>query len=400
MKGFASRSTVEAAWRWIDERTGPLSAERVTLDDAHDRVLARDVVSRTDVPLFDRAMMDGYAVRACDTSGATEYNRIPLRVTGQALPGLASGESVLPGCAIRIMTGAPLPQGADSVLPVERTQIELDTLFALGEVSPHKHVSHRGEDIAAGSVILRAGRRLRPQDVGLLSSIGVGQPDVVRRVRVRIIVTGNELLPRGSVPVGFQIADANGPMLSALVKRDGGIVVNDSIVADQPDAILAAMNDDVDVVIVSGGSSVGQEDHAPTLLAKHGNLAIHGVAMRPSSPAGMGELGARQVFLVPGNPVSCLCAYDFFAGRAIRTMAGLPPDWPYPRVRLPLARKIVSQVGRVDYARVFMIEGKVEPISIGGASVLSSTTRADGFVVISEESEGFAAASEVDVFRY
>jgi molybdopterin molybdotransferase len=171
-------------------------------------------------------------------------------------------------------------------------------------------------------------------------------------------------------------------------------------VADDPDAILAAMQGDTDVVLVSGGSSVGQEDHAPNLLARHGELAIHGVAMRPSSPAGMGTMANHLVFLLPGNPVSCLCAYDFFAGRAIRRMAGLPEDFPYVTARLPLRRKLVSTVGRVDYARVRIVDGAVEPLAISGASILSSTTRADGFVIIPEDSEGYPAMAEVLVWLY
>jgi molybdopterin molybdotransferase len=249
-------------------------------------------------------------------------------------------------------------------------------------------------------VVLHAGRRLRPQDLGVLSSIGVAAVAVVRRPRVRILVTGNELLPAGSVPTGMQIADANGPMLAALVERDGGTVDNPGIVPDDAAALLAAMREPADVVLVSGGSSVGQEDHAPRLLAEHGELAVHGVAMRPSSPAGMGRFDGKFVFLLPGNPVSCLCAYDFFAGRAIRALGGRERDWPYRRVRLPLRRKLVSQVGRVDYARVRIVEGQVEPLAVSGASVLSSTTRADGFVVIPGDSEGYPAGAEVDVLLY
>jgi molybdopterin molybdotransferase len=160
------------------------------------------------------------------------------------------------------------------------------------------------------------------------------------------------------------------------------------------------MQSDADVVLVSGGSSVGQEDHAPLLLAQHGKLDIHGIAMRPSSPTGMGLLGSRLVFLLPGNPVSCLCAYDFFAGRAIRRLGGRCPDWPYTVVRLPLARKLVSQVGRVDYARVRMVGNQVEPIAISGASILTSTTVADGFVIVPAESEGYPAGAMVDMYCY
>jgi molybdopterin molybdotransferase len=145
---------------------------------------------------------------------------------------------------------------------------------------------------------------------------------------------------------------------------------------------------------------VGQEDHAPALIAEHGELAIHGVAMRPSSPAGMGKFGQRLVFLLPGNPVSCLCAYDFFAARAIRSLGGLPREWPYRRTQAPLARKLVSAIGRVDYARVRLAQDRVEPVSISGASVLSSTTRAAGFVVVEQDSEGYPEGHLVNVWLY
>jgi molybdopterin molybdotransferase len=218
---------------------------------------------------------------------------------------------------------------------------------------------------------------------------------------VRIIVTGNELLPPGSATTPFCIADANSPMLSALIARDGGHTIHSGILPDDPDSIRDALLDPTaDIIIVSGGSSVGQEDYAPSLLAELGSLDIHGIAMRPSSPTGMGLLDGRLVFLLPGNPVSCLCAYDFFAGRAIRQLSGLPAQWPYPREKLPLAQKLVSAIGRTDYARVRIIDSQVYPLAISGASVLSSTTVADGFVVIDENLEGYASDCEVTVFRY
>jgi molybdopterin molybdotransferase len=204
----------------------------------------------------------------------------------------------------------------------------------------------------------------------------------------------------GTPPSGFQITDANGPMLAALVRRDGGEAVTGRIIPDDRAALLAALREDSDVTLVSGGSSVGQEDYVPTLLAEHGELAVHGIAMRPSSPTGMGRLGGRLVFLLPGNPVSCLCAYDFFAGRAIRALGGRSRDWPYRHIKATLARKLVSVVGRVDYARVHIDGTIAEPVAISGASVLSSVTRADGFVVVPADSEGFRERAEVHVFLY
>jgi molybdopterin molybdotransferase len=403
MRGFAERTTVNDAIEWIDSvlpALGELAREEVRLTDAAFRVLAREVTSRVDVPSFARSMMDGFALRGEDTYGAGPYNPLRLRILGTCLPGEPFAGRVKTGDAVRIMTGAPLPEGADAVLPVENTELDGECLLALGEVSAGKHVGQRGEDIQAGDVAGDAGRLLRPQDIGLLSSIGVGQVVVIRRPRVRILITGNELLPAGTPPVGCRIADANGPMLAALVTRDGGEPVSLGIIPDDAEAIRNALEGQVDVVLVSGGSSVGQEDHVPRLLAEHGELAVHGVAMRPSSPTGMGRHQGRLVFLLPGNPVSCLCAYDFFAGRAIRALAGRCKDWPYRRVRARLRRKLVSTVGRVDYARVQVCGQEAEPLAVSGASILSSTTRADGFVIVPADSEGYPPGTEVDVYLY
>jgi molybdopterin molybdotransferase len=153
-------------------------------------------------------------------------------------------------------------------------------------------------------------------------------------------------------------------------------------------------------LLISGGSSVGKEDHAPRVLAELGELSVHGMALRPASPAGVGFLHGHPAFLLPGNPVSCLCAYDFFAGPAVRRLGGRSMDWPYRQRRLPLARKISSAVGRVDYVRVLVRGGQVEPVATSGASILSSTTRSDGFVLVPRDSEGFGTGEEVEVFLY
>lgn len=417
MHGFARRHTVRQALSWLDSQLHRLDAEDVPLRAAAGRVLAGAIVSDVDVPGFDRATMDGYALVAKSTEGATPYNRMTLTVVGDALPGAPFALTVSRGEAVRIMTGAPIPAGADSVLPAESVENAVERglepprtrqdIFAIAEVSPGKNVGRRAEDIGAGTTVLDAGRVLRPQDVGVMSSIGLPRASVVRQPRVRLAITGNEVLPPGTKPRGNCITDSNGPMLTALAERDGAIVDVRDPIRDDPDAILAALQADADIVIVSGGSSVGIEDLAPSLVAAHGELAVHGIAMRPSSPTGMGRLGRRLVFLLPGNPVSALCAYDFFAGRAIRALGGRTKDWPYRSVRATLDRKISSPIGRLDYARVRVdpstalgAGARVTPLSVAGASVLSSTTRADGFVIVDDDSEGFAAGSEVDVWLY
>jgi molybdopterin molybdotransferase len=403
MRGFASRHTVAAALAWVDAQLRSPDPELVALRLAAGRVLAADAVSDVDVPAFDRATMDGYAVIAESTEGATAYNRLPLTVIGDSLPGRPFDASVGAGQAVRIMTGAPLPRGSNAVLPAEWVEDEAGaspSLSALAAVSPGKNVGRCGEDVVRGATLLRSGRLLRPQDLGVLSSVGFGEVLVFRQPRVRLVVTGNELLPSGSRPQGYRIADANGPMLAALVQRDGGVVDFPGLVPDESGPIVDALHADADVIIVSGGSSVGIEDLAPALVAQVGELAIHGIAMRPSSPTGLGRIDRRIVFLLPGNPVSCLCAYDFFAGRAIRALGGREKTWPYRAVRGRLTRKISSPIGRLDYARVQIVDGAVEPLSVGGASVLSSTTRADGFVIVPDDSEGFAAGTDVEAWLY
>jgi len=403
MHGFARRHTVQAALAWLDLQLHALETEDVPLRSAAGRVLAASIASDIDIPGFDRATMDGYAVVADSTEGATPYNRVPLTVIGDALPGSPSTRNVRRGEAVRIMTGAPMPAGSDAVLPAESAERDTNAparVLAVADVSPLKNVGRRGEDIVAGTTVLESGRVLRPQDVGVISSIGIDRVRVVRQPLVRLVITGNELLPSGSRPQGYHITDANGPMLAALAERDGAIVDFPGLVRDEAEAILSALHADANIVIVSGGSSVGIEDLAPMLVAKHGELAVHGIAMRPSSPTGLGRMGDRLIFLLPGNPVSALCAYDFFAGRAIRALGGRSKEWPYRKMRGTLTRKISSPIGRLDYARVRVDGDRVEPLAVAGASVLSSPTRADGFVIVDDDSEGLPADAAVDVWLY
>lgn len=401
MRGFATRQTVEAAWDWIAAHASQLDAEQVQLAEFHGRVLAQDVVSPLDVPEFDRSAMDGYAVHAAETVGAGDYNPISLRIVGRSLPGAPADVAVRAQEAVRIMTGAPMPSGADAVVPAEYATESADAVEITTTVSPQKHVGQRGEDVIAGTTLLQAGHILRPQDVGLLASVGLSSVAVVRRPQVRIVVTGNELVEPGNARSPYQIYEANSFILQGLIPRDGGIIENRICCRDDLDDIRRALlAPGADVILISGGSSVGAEDHAPNLVRELGELPIHGLAMRPSSPAGMGRIGSALTFLLPGNPVSCLCAYDFFAGRAIRLLAGRSSDWPYAAFEGRLTNKIASQIGRVDYCRVRISGDEIEPLALSGASILSSTTRANGFVIVPAMSEGYSAGTRVTALRY
>jgi molybdopterin molybdotransferase len=379
----------------------PLSPESVDLHQAAGRVLATEVIADVAVPQFDRAAMDGYALKGAESFGATPYNPLELRVVGESLPAHPFPRSLESGEAVRIMTGAPLPAGGDAVIPAESAQEASGIVWITESVPPGRNVGKRGEDIEPGTIVLRKGRVLRPQDVAVLASIGASPIEVIRRPSVSILVTGNELLPCGSRPEGYRIVDSNSVMLEALLQRDGGTVYSTLLIPDVPERIRAALDDRrPDVMLISGGSSVGKEDHAPRIVAERGELPVHGVALRPASPAGIGFLGARPVFLLPGNPVSCLCAYDLFAGPAIRRLGGRSMELPYRTRALPLAHKIASAVGRVDYVRVRIEDGKVAPLATSGAAILTSTTRADGFVLVPRDSEGYPAGNTVCVYLY
>ncbi len=401
MRGFAARADVEEVDRFLARRTRPLEAEDVALLECVGRVLAEEIRSDVAVPGFPRSAMDGYAVRGEDTFGASEYDPIPLEIQGSSLPGAPFDGRVARGQAVRIMTGAPVPEGADAVVMAEVCR-EIDGKVEVGAaVAPRKNVGAVGEDIAIGDRVLHRNRRLRAQDAGLLSSIGRARIRCIRRPRVRLVVTGDELLPAGTRPDGPRIVDSNSVVLRALVERDGGAVLPFELLPDDPERIRSAMQDpEADVVLVSGGSSVGQEDHAPRLLAEQGELDFHGISMRPSSPAGVGRIGDRFVFLLPGNPVSCLCAYEFFAGPTLRGLGGRSRGWPHRRVCLPLARKIASEIGRTDYVRVAIEAGKAVPLATSGASILSSTVRAAGCVLVPREREGMPEGAEVEVLLY
>ncbi len=401
MRGFAERADVEEVEDFLARSTHALPSESVGLLACVGRVLAVGVTAAVDVPGFPRSAMDGYAVRGEDTFGASELDVIGLELLGASMPGRPFGGHVGAGQAVRIMTGAPVPEGADAVIMAEVCSEDGERVLIRDAVAPKKNVGTVGEDIRSGTSVLQAGRRLRPQDAGLLSSIGVSEVACHRRPRVRLVVTGDELLPAGSRPSGAHIVDSNSVVLRGLIERDGGEVLPFELLPDRAEVIGEAIaSEDADVVLVSGGSSVGLEDHAPRLVAELGSLDFHGIAMRPSSPAGVGRVRDHFVFLLPGNPVSCLCAYEFFAGPTIRGLGGRARTWPHRRARLPLSRKISSSIGRVDYVRVAIADGTVEPIATAGASILSSTVRAAGAVIVPRGREGMPEGELVDVWLY
>ncbi len=406
MRGFARYTRLGDALKIVLSRVKRLGSEMVSFERALERVLAEDVTSKIDVPPFDRSAVDGYAVQAADTFRVSETKPKRLRVIGSAKIGAPTKLRVRKGEAVKLMTGAPIPRGADAVVMVEHTKIEGEHIAVRVPLTPGKNVSARGEDVRAGEVVLRRGQQLRPQDIGMLASIGKLGVRVFRKPRVAIVATGRELRRPGVRLGPAQIADINSYSLAAAVASCGGVANPLGIISDKPQALRRVLRKALkdDVILISGGSSVGEHDIAPDVVAELGELMFHGVALRPGGPTAFGVVRGKPVFCLAGFPVASLVAFDMLVSPALWVMQGLPPDWGCLRVRAKLTRKVTSTLGRVDVVRVrvWSEAGKLlaEPIRVTGSGILSSMTRADGFVLVPEDVEGFGEGVNVEVELY
>ena len=372
----------------------PLGSERVRVGAALGRVLAEDVVAVVDLPGFDNSAMDGYAVRAADLAGASESTPVVLPVDGDVAAGDTTRHVLAPGHALRIMTGAPLPDGCDAVVAVEVTDAgaEKVSVRLAPEVGPH--VRHRGEDVRARSVVLTAGARVGPGHVALAAASNVAELVVTRRPRVTVVSTGDELVPVGGVLEHGQIVDSNHLMLRALVEAAGAEVAAGVHLRDDADAVrafLAAPDGDPDLVITSGGVSMGVYDTVKEVLSEDGGVEFVKVAMRPGMPQGCGVVGATglPVVTLPGNPVSSYVSFHVFVLPALRRMAGLDPDddgafeavagasWP-------------TATGRAEMTRVVEDGGVVRPSGGQGSHVLGALAEATALAVAPPEVDGIS----------
>lgn len=407
MRGFSERTDLESALeilRGVVKDLPSLEEEVVPLIQGLGRTLATDVVSSVEVPSFDKSAMDGYALRAAETFGASPTDPAPFRVIGEILPGGAGGLEVGPGEAVRIMTGGPLPKGADAVLMAEHASEEGGRLLAHAPVVPGRNVARAGEDITRGETVLEAGRILRPADLGVMASIGMAEALVVRRPVVGILSTGNELVEPGSPEAGEpgRVVNSCGPMLEGLVRESGGVADRMPTVPDDPAALRAALESfDGDLLLTTGATAVGKEDYMPGLLAELGELLVHGVNIRPASPLAFGRLRDGLAILLPGNPVAAMVGFDVIARPALQLMLGQTEERRSRRVRGRLRRKLASALNRTDFVRVRLVgEGEVEPLRSGGSGVLTSVTDADGFVIVPRDDEGLEEGTEVEVFLF
>lgn len=368
---------VTAAARPI-ERT-----ERVPLGAANGRVLAADVVAGADVPPFDRAAMDGFAVIAADTFGADGEAPRTLRCIESVHTGGVPAKRLARGDCTQIATGAPMPEGADAVVMVEHTDRAPDGgVRILTPVYPRQHVGRRGADIAAGEALLARGDLLSPGRLGSIAALGKADVEVIDRPVVALLSTGNEIIEPGQ-PLGpGQIYDINRFTVGAVVKRHGGRAVGHPTAADTLDALDDALDacGGADVLVFSGGSSVGERDLMLDLLAGRGEVLFHGIAVKPGKPTIFGQIGGKPVFGMPGYPTSCLSNAYMLLVPLVRKMAHLPPHEPRS-VSVPAAQRIVSTTGRHQFYTVRLAGGEAAA-AFKASGDITSMSQADGYIEI------------------
>jgi molybdopterin molybdotransferase len=351
-----------------------LPAETAPLLSACHRVLAEDIRALQPIPITDRAALDGFAVAASATVGATSYN--PLHLPLHA-----------------ITAGEPIPPGTDAVIPLNMAQPQPpDAVECVEALAPGENVEGLGSVAAPGALLSAAGVQLSPSHIGMLTGAGFVSVEVIRRPKVRIVVAP-----------GSATTDSNGPMIQTLVERDGGVVADTVTVERTQHGIRNALDaEGVDIVLVIGGTGPGTDDHAAAALAEAGDLATHGVAFRPGETSGLGRArNGAPVMLLPGSPAACLFSYEMLAGRAVRGLGGRNPGLPYCSRLMRTARKIVSAIGITEICPVSRSgHDSVEPLPSFGETGLMAIVAADGFVIVPEASEGYPQGTSVTVYLH
>jgi len=394
--------TCEEALAQISARIQPIAdVEQVALRNALGRVLGAPVSSRINVPGHVNSAMDGYAIRAVDIP-AEGINS--LKVVGSSFAGRPFLEPLVAGCAVRIMTGAVVPEGADTILPQEQVEAAGDEIRLDGRHKHGQHVRAAGEDIAIGDQVLRKGQFVNPAELGLLASLGIPEVTVMRRPRVAFFTTGDELRSLGETLRPGDVHDSNRYTLHGMLTRIGAEVIDLGVVVDDPEALAAAFeraSQLADVVITSGGVSVGEADYTREILTRLGQVHFRKIAMKPGRPLAFGHLGNALFFGLPGNPVSVMVTFYEFVQPALRRLMGLEPA-----LRILLKARTVSELkkrpGRIEFQRGVLHQAadgtlEVRPTGDQGSGILSSMVQSNCFIVLDMETGKVPAGSLVEV---
>jgi molybdenum cofactor synthesis domain-containing protein len=387
----------------------PVGTEQVSISEAHNRVLAKNIVAPLNIPPFSRSTVDGYAVKAVDTFGASEDKPVSLRFCGHVAIGEPPRVVVEKGLAAEIVTGAPLPDGADSVVMVEQTNRRGNNVLVHRPVSIGENMMVAGSDIHKNETVLKKGQVLGSREVGVLAAIGLIEVTVHRRPKVAVLSTGTEVVEPGKALPPGKIYDINAHTLSAAVLETGGEPINLGIIPDKKDKLKKALEkalDSADAVITSGGVSVGPKDFTPQVVDTLGKpgVIISGVAVKPGKPLTIAVVDGKPVFSLPGNPTSSLFMFNVFVRPILVKLAGRTEE-TLPTVKAVSAQKMFPARGRRTFVMVNLTYDKagtliVSPVPTGLSGAITTLAKADGFVEISEKQQFIDAGKEIDVYLF
>ncbi len=402
LKGFERLTNVDEALSIFFKALKPkrLDAERLPVEEALDRVAAEDIVALDDLPPVDRSAVDGYAVRSEDTIEASQFKPRRLRLIGKGVVGK--------GRVTRIWTGNPVPRGATAVVMLEHTRQLKGSIEVITAVTPGENVSRRGEDIKKGEVAVQSGTRLQPHHIGFVVALGITRINVVRKPKIALLSTGNELVEFGRKPRADQVVNSNRFVIAGLCQELGAEPLYFGIAKDNENEISKRIIDGLekaDVVITTGGTSVGAADLVPIVVSRlsRPGIIVHGVAMRPGMPTALGILKGKPIFILSGNPVAAIIGFEAFARPTIQKLLGVE-DESRPMMKAKLTKRVVGALGRRVYLRVkaFETAGELfaEPVRTRGSALYSTMTKANGFVIIPEDREGLDEGETVTVYLF
>lgn len=405
----AAQAAIQAYIEPMRQRVG---TERVALMDAPGRLLAEPLFADRDQPPFDNAAVDGYAVRAAETRGATLATPVSLRCLGEVAAGTVGRMTVVPGACVRVMTGAPLPVGADAMVMAEDSRTADSgereaSVFVTAEARKGDHVRRQGQDARQGAVVLREGTRLSAAEIGLLATFGVAEPVCVRLPRVAVVSTGDELVPADALPGAGQIRDSNRYTLAALVRETGAVLHSMTHLPDEEAATETAFralsgldgSPAADVIVTSGGVSVGDRDYVKPVLERIGRLELWRVAMKPGKPLAFGQIGQTLFFGLPGNPVSTMVTFELFVRPVLEWLGGRM-DTTRPQVSVRLTHDLPHTPERREYVRaVVRLEGEkffATPTGTQGSGRLASMLGANALLIVPEATGDRRAGETLD----
>jgi len=400
LKGFQKLTTADEALRiWLlNLQVQKPKIVEVPLQEALDRILAEDIFTQEDLPRFDKSAVDGYALVAKGTIGATQFKPATFQVTENA--------EITPKQVRQVWTGNPIPEGADAVVMIENTKRRDGNLEVWLPLVPGENVSKKGEDLQKGECAAKVGTRLNPYHLGLLAALGYSQIKVVEKPRVAIIATGSELARAGAPRKENQIFESNQTMLSAMCREFGADPVGLGIAEDDIEEISEKIRSglqECDAVITSGGTSVGGYDLVPDAVNRVGKpgVLVHGIAVRPGMPTALAVLENKPVMILSGNPVAAVIGFEVFARPLLSRMLGMGGEEARPVLKAVMTRKVATALGRKTYVRVRVLQKNdeffAEPVSTRGSGAISTMTRSNGFVVVPENREGVKEGELVTV---